>query len=191
MPKKVIMPKQEPPNKPTQSLVQKIKGLVEDGISLTTKWEQNQVKWHKMRMRIKKEKSFPFVGCSNLRMPTIEIKLRKLKSSLMNVIFGIRPIVQVIPSPSGSWQTAIKIEKFLDHLIVDVMKIKQKAIIAVDQMLEKGFFLLKPYWKTDIITRTEELSMNDLSVNEAMWLFAPERNPGEIAQAIIQRFDVD
>ena len=77
-----------------------------------------------MRMRIKKNKNFPFVGCSNLRMPTIETKLRKLKASLVNNIFGVRPVVQVIPEPTGTWDNAIKVEKFLDHLICDVCNLK-------------------------------------------------------------------
>ena len=114
--------------KTNTDLVSEIKKLVEDSIGMTSTWEQNQVKYHKMRMRIKKAKNFPFVGCANIRMPTVETKIRKLKAALNNVIFGIRPIVQVIPSPGSNWQTAIKIEKFLDHLLMDVIKIKDKCI---------------------------------------------------------------
>lgn len=170
-------------------LVSEIKKLVEDSIGMTSTWEQNQVKYHKMRMRIKKAKNFPFVGCANIRMPTVETKIRKLKAALNNVIFGIRPIVQVIPSPGSNWQTAIKIEKFLDHLLMDVIKIKDKCIIATDRMLEKGFFLIKPYWKTTIIKRIEDLDMNELSVEDALFIFnAPDE---DIKKAIIQKYDID
>ncbi len=166
-----------------------IKKMVEDSIGMTSTWEQNQVKFHKMRMRIKKAKNFPFIGCANIRMPTIETKIRKLKAALNNVIFGIRPIVQVIPSPGSSWQTAIKIEKFLDHLLMDVMKIREKCIISVDRMLEKGFFLLKPYWKTTIIKRVESLDMNELSIEDALFIFnAPDE---EIKMAIVKKYDID
>ncbi len=142
------------------AIVARIKTLAEDSIQSTNTWQTNSEKWNRMRYRIKKTKNFPFVGCANLRMPTVEIKLRKLKSALINTIYGIRPVVQVIPNPGGSWESALKIEKFLDHLIMDVMKAKQKSIIATDQSLEKGFFLLKPYWKTDIMTRIEKLWMS-------------------------------
>lgn len=173
------------------SLVSRIKSRVQDSISMTSSWETNQKKWHKMRMRIKKAKTFPFIGCANLKMPTIEIKLRKVKAALVNSVFGIRPVVQVVPSPSGNWSSAIKIEKFLDHLINDVIKLKDKSIITIDQMLEKGFYLLKPYWKIDIITRDETLSLDDLSVEEAMWIFGAERTDEELVTAIGQRYDVD
>lgn len=166
-----------------------IKKMVEDSIGMTSTWEQNQVKFHKMRMRIKKTKNFPFIGCANIRMPTIETKIRKLKAALNNVIFGIRPIVQVIPSPSSSWQTAIKIEKFLDHLLMDVIKVREKCIISVDRMLEKGFFLLKPYWKTTIIKRVESLDMNELSIEDAIFIFnAPDE---QIKMAIVKKYDID
>jgi len=172
-------------------IVWKIKSLADDSISRTRTWEQNQRTWHKMRMRIKKEKTFPFIGCSNIRMPTIEIKIRKLKAALTNVIFGIRPVVQVIPNPGGNWESARKIEKFLDHLIMNVIKLKSKVIIAIDQTLEKGMYLLKPYFKTVINTRIEEFKLDDLSVEEALWLFDVNRQPNEIAAIIQKRFDID
>ena len=122
---------------PRDSLVLSIKALVDDAINLTTTWESNQAKFSRMRYRIKKEKTFPFVGCSNLRMPTIETNIRKVKAALVNVIFGIRPIVQVIPTPTGRWDSALKIEKFLDHLIMDVIKLKPKSVIAIDKHVKR------------------------------------------------------
>lgn len=172
-------------------LVNKIDGWKQDCEGWVSAWETSQEKWHKMRMRIKKEKNFPFSGCANLRMPTIETKIRKLKAALVNVLMGISPIVQVTPKPTGNWQTAKKIEKFIDHLCMDIANIKNKVIIAIDQALEKGFYLIKPYWKVDITTRQEELKLEDISVQEAQWLFDPNRSKEEIAMAIIKRFDID
>jgi len=174
-----------------EDLVKKIKDWADDAVNHTTVWASHQVKWHKLRMRIKKKKTFPFPGCSNIRMPTLEIKIRKLKAALVNVIFGIRPVVQVIPTPSGNWESARKIEKFLDHLIMDVIRLKPKAIIAIDQELEKGFYLLKPYWRTEITTRVEELTLDDISLDEAIWLFSVDRTIDEVVQALVDRLQVD
>lgn len=172
-------------------LASKIHNLVQDSVGMTGTWEQNAVKWYKMRYRIKKSKNFPFVGCANIRMPTIEIKIRKLKAALLNSVFGVRPIVQVIPTPGGNWQNALKIEKFLDHLLMDVMKIQDKVIINIDQMLSKGFSLMKPYWKTRIEKRIENLSVRELSIEEALALYSEEVPEEVIIQEIIKRFDVD
>ena len=177
--------------KTKDTLVSSIKGMVDESIALTTKWESNANKWSRMRYRIKKEKNFPFVGCSNIRMPTIETNIRKVKAALSNVIFGIRPIVQVVPTPSGSWESALKIEKFIDHLIMDVIKLKPKSIISIDQALEKGFYLMKPYWNLDIMTRIEKLDIDKLSEKEAMFVLDPNVPPEALKQAIAKKYDVD
>lgn len=174
-----------------KKLVEKIKAWKEDAENSVSTWETNQQKYHKLRMRIKKNKSYPFVGCSNLRMPTLEIKIRKLKAALVNVIFGIRPIIQAVPSPSGNWNVARKIEKFLDHIIMDVMSLKEKAVIAIDQALEKGFYLIKPYWRLEITTRVEKLSLDDINIEEAMWLFDPRTPKEQVVNAILQRVQAD
>jgi hypothetical protein len=173
------------------SLVARISGWVDDSRNWVSAWEYNQEKWHRLRMRIKKTKSFPFVGCANIRMPTVETKIRKLKSALMNVLTGIRPIVQVVPTPSGNWVGALKIEKFLDHLLMEVMNIKNKLIITVDQALEKGFYVVKPYWKIEVINRVETIKLSDMSVEEAQWIFDPNRRPEELGSAVAKKFDVD
>jgi len=174
-----------------ESLATTMGNWVSDVSSWVSTWETNQVKWHKLRMRIKKTKTFPFAGCSNIRMPTIDTKLKKLKASLVNVLFGIRPIAQVVPTPAGSWETAKKIEKFLDHLIMEVIKLKQKMIIVVDQTLEKGFYIAKPFWRRELTTRVESLSLDDISLEEAMWFFDPQREIEELYQAIADRLQID
>lgn len=156
-----------------------------------TTWVSKQVKFNKLRMRIKKTKTFPFIGCSNLRMPTAEIKIRKIKAALYNVVFGIRPIVQVIPPPGGDFNTALKVEKFLDHLLMDVMHIQNKCIIAIDQMLEQGFYILKPYWKLEIIEREENLSLDDLSMDDVFMLLDGKTTPDMIHGFLVKKFDVD
>uniref|UniRef100_A0A6M3INP7 Putative portal protein n=1 Tax=viral metagenome TaxID=1070528 RepID=A0A6M3INP7_9ZZZZ len=173
------------------TLLKHIDSLMEESSSQTSNWSSNQEKWQKLRMRIKKVKTFPFPNCSNIRIPTAEIKIRKLKAALYNVIFGIRPVVNVAPSPSGNMGTARKIEKFLDHLIMDVIKLHKKAIIAIDQELEKGFFLLKPYWNTQIINRVEEFKLDDISLQEATQLFSAQTSPEQVKQAIIEKLEVD
>ena len=96
-----------------ESLYHYIDSQAQDSIGFTATWETNQDKWHKLRMRIKKTKTFPFIGSSNIRMPTAEIQLRKIKAGVMGIVFGMCPICQVIPTPSGNWETAQKIEKLL------------------------------------------------------------------------------
>lgn len=167
----------------------KVESVVDDALANTSAWSSKQEKWHKMRMRIKKEKTFPFIGSSNIRMPTAEINIRKVKSSILGIIFGARPVVQAMPGPTGSMDIAQKIEKFMDHLIMNVMDIMPKAEIAIDQTLEKGFYLLKTNWCRKVIERTEKVNLREMSPDEVIFIF---NSPKEaIIQEVVQKFDVD
>lgn len=164
----------------------------QDCVGNRTTWMQKQTKFSKMRLRIKKAKTFPFVGCSNLRLPTAEIKIRKTKAKLYNIIFGINPIVSVIPPPSGSYETALKIEKLLHHLIIDVMKFRNKAVIALDQELEQGFYLLMPFWKLEITKREETFDPHDLSDEEFSILYRTGSiTDDQKKEFLVKLFDID
>lgn len=179
-------------NKPnTDTLIGKIKNWYDESKGSVSTWEDKQDKWHKLRMRIKKPKNMPFKGCSNLRMPTLEILIRKIKSGIVNQVFGIRPIVQVIPAPGGQYQIAVKIEKFLDHLIMDVMDVKAKSIMAIDKSLEMGFSLMKPFWRFEVNGRTEKLSLDDISMKEALILFNPNTQEEAIIEGLFRKISVD
>ena len=174
-----------------ESLYAHIDSKVQDSIGFTATWEDNQDKWHKLRMRIKKTKTFPFVGSSNIRMPTAEIQIRKVKAGLMGIIFGMRPICQVIPTPSGNWQTAQKIEKLLDHLAMEIIGIEQKAEISIDRALEKGFFLNKPYWRKEIIARKETVDLEKVNEQEKALLFNPSIPREQLVTGVIQKYEID
>lgn len=155
-----------------EALISKIQTMVEDAENAASVWATKQEKNHRMRMRIKPgKKTFPFKGCADIRMPTIEKQIRKAKAGILNVLFGIRPIVQVMPGPTGSIDVALKIEKFLDHLCMERMDgFSKKLTIAVDQTLEKGFYLAKPYWKLEITLRQVELSVSTLGEDKYLYL---------------------
>lgn len=163
----------------------------EDAQGNRTTWTQKQVRYNKLRMRVKKAKTFPFVGCSNLRMPTAEIKIRKTKAQLYNIIFGIRPIVTCIPPPNGRYETALKVEKLLDHIIVDRMRFKNRAVIAIDQELEQGMYLLMPYWKLEITKREEVFDIHDLTVDEVLFFFDGKTTDEMRREFMMSTFSID
>ena len=171
--------------------VDQIKTWQSESEGWTSKWETNQKKWYKLRYRVKNEKTFPFKGCSNLRMPTVDIKLRKVKAALMGVLFGIRPIVTVEPEDGVSWGAAKKIEKYLDHCAMDKINIKEKMNIIVDRSLEKGFFLAKPYWRMEITTRIETFKLEEIDLQEALVFFGSQTTPDMMRGMIAAKVQAD
>ena len=169
-----------------------VRDVVDTSSSNRGTWVNKQTKYNKLRMRIKKAKTFPFIGCSNIRMPTAEIKLRKLKAALYNVVFGIRPVVTVVPPPGGRYETAMKIEKFLDHLIWDVMEYPiKKGIITIDQELEQGFYLNSPYWRLEVTRRKEIFSLSDFTLDEVMFLYDGKTTDDMVKEFLTNFYDID
>lgn len=168
-----------------------VSNCFDEGHNNASVFEKEAEKWHKLRMRIKKHKSNPFKGCSNIRMPTLETKIRKLKASRINTVLGIRPVVQAKASPTGSSDVATKVEKLLDHLIMDVMKIRPKIIIGDDQSLEKGFYLFKPYWDRQIHQRVETLKIEDIPLSQVLQFFQPQLKRLDREKLIIDFISAD
>lgn len=176
--------------KKEDSLFKIIQDQTTSAINDSSAWRDRLERFHRIRFRIKKQKNFPFKKSSNIRMPTADIVIKKIKSGLMGVIFGIRPIVQVEPAPGSSRESALKIEKFLDHLIMDVIeKPKQKCEQGIDASLEKGFSLLQPYWRTEMTTRREKYEVDEAPIDEVMFIFTG--NQEALYEAIIAKFSVD
>jgi len=163
---------------------------VDDAISDRSTWNDARQKWYRMRMRIRKPKTFPFKNCANVKLPTAEVIIRRLKAGLSQNLFGIRPVVQAIPAPSTNPETGLRAEKFIDHLIMDVDKAKLKSIMALDQELEQGFVVLKPFWDYEETVRIEESKVEDIPPQLAEILFsdAPE---DELIPMFIDYYEVD
>lgn len=172
-----------------QELFSEVDRCVKDSESEIADWLDKQKRWHKMRMRIKKAKTFPFPGSSNLRMPTADSSIKKAKASVMGRVFGVRPFIQALPTPSGNWDTAQRVEKFLDHLCMDRIGLESIGEILVDQSMEKGFILAKPYWKREIIERKEKIDIRELPVEEVVAVLTASKE--ELIPVIFQRFDID
>jgi len=174
-----------------KTLFDELNTRIQDAKNAVITWSTKHDKYYRLRIRHKKTKNFPFPGSSNLRLPTIEMYIRKIKSNLIGLYSNIKPRVQVIPQSDTDLNKANKIEKFLDWLADYKIKLLEKLILITDKMLEKGFCIAEVDWRMEDDTRTEVLSLDDLSVDEAMWVFDLETSDDMLMQALIQKLKVD
>jgi len=182
MPKKV--------NKDNE-LLQEIQSEVQDSKAHTETWAVKHDKFYRLRFRVKKTKTFPFTGCSNLRLPTIETIIRKTKAALVGIYANIKPRMQVIPQTDINLQKANKIERFLDYLADYKIKLLNKLVLGCDKMLEKGFVLLKITWSMKSRDYTEKIDLKDIELKDAMQLFDTNIPDEMVVQEFIRRYDVD
>lgn len=183
--------KKTKPNK-DESLVNWIKESLRDSIQNTNQYSVKQERFYKLRMRMREgKKTFPFDGASDLRMPTGDTKIRKAKAAIANVIFGTRPIVQAIPSAMMDHTQASRIEKFVDHLIMDKIDYYPKGLITIDQTLEKGMYFNKPYWRIETTTRKVNLKAEDFDIDQLLFITDPDQ-PDEIKiESLAEELEAD
>jgi len=189
MAKKLL--EEEKPAKNKDELYTQIYSMIEEAKDNSSTWSEKANDFYKLRMRDKKTKSFPFPGCSNLRLPTIETYLRKAKSSLLALYTNVKPRVMVIPQQGQNMQNANNIEKFLDWLADVKIRMLDKLIVCTDHMLQSGMGIMKVIWRMDENCYTESIDLKDLSVQEVTALFDPNIQDEQLLQFAIQKFKVD
>lgn len=174
------------------NMVADILGMVNDGIDMRSTWGQKMEHYYKMRMRVRRTKTFPFNGCSNLRMPTVEKYLRKIKASLFNVVWGIKPHALVVSEPNGNPDVASKLEYYIDWLLEVKMRFSKKLVLIIDKMLDKGFSIAEPIWKMEDEKRQFEISMKNIPDDIKQQIFsAADIDEDTMLQSIAKIFDVD
>ena len=196
MPKKKATPKSEPvKSEKDTTLFDLMANDINAAKSNTDVWRDNHDKWYRLRFRVKKSKTFPFAGCSNLRLPTIETYIRKAKASLIGIYANIKPRMQVVPQNQQALNKANKIEKFLDYLADYKIMLLEKLILTCDRMLEKGIGLVKICWKMESRSYTEEINLKDLGqtlgINDPSILLDPSVPTDMLVQGMVQMLNID
>jgi hypothetical protein len=188
---KKVKESEEVKPKTDEELYDKLYSYIEEAKSNSAVWENKANDYYKLRMRDKKTKTFPFPGCSNLRLPTIETYLRKAKSSLLALFTNVKPRCMVIPQQGQSLENANNVEKFLDWLVDVKMKMFEQMVVITDQMLQHGLGIAKVVWRMRDNQYTEIIDIKELSVEEVTALFDPNVPDEALLQFAIQKFKVD
>lgn len=174
-----------------EELYDDLYGMVEEAKDNASTWAEKANGYYRLRMRYKKTKHFPFPGCSNLRLPTIETNIRKAKAALLALYTNVKPRVMVIPQTGQDMNNANKIEQFLDWLADVKIKLLDKLAVTTDTMLQHGFALMKVIWRMEETTHVETIKLKDLSVEEATMLFDVNIPDEAMVQFAAQKFNAD
>jgi hypothetical protein len=181
----------ERPLQKDAELFDTLHAMVEDAENNSSTWRDNTDTWYKLRARNKKTKTFPFVGCSNLRLPTIETYVRKAKAALLGIYMNVKPRMTIVPQSDANLEKARRIEKFMDWICDTKIKLFEKLVVIVDKMLEQGFCLAKVVWKMEEVCYTETISVNDLSEQERAALLDPNIPDEALLEFAVKKFNID
>lgn len=175
-----------------ESIAKDILKEISESDSVKTKWAQKLDYYYRMRYRLRRTKDWPFIGCSNLGLPTIEKFLRKIKAGFFNIFWGIRPHTTIIPEGPQSFELAQRLEHYLDWLLENKIKFAAKFAIALDKMLEKGFCVLEPLWVIKDEKRKFDIDLKGLPQDIVAQIFSPlDTGDDQVIADIAKLFDID
>lgn len=183
--------KKEEKTEPKEDLFSTLWNQIEEAKDDSQDWRDKTDRYYRLRIREKKTKTFPFPGCSNLRLPTIETYIRKTKAALVALYANVKPRMMVVPQSDRDLDKARRIEKFLDWLCDTKIKLLEKLVLIADKTLERGFCLAKIVWRMEDSCYTETISLDDISVEEAQMMFSLSTTDEMLVQAIVQKYNVD
>jgi hypothetical protein len=151
-----------------QEMINDIVTMVRDDEKSRNEWEHRSAKYYRRRyMREDLGTDWPWPGASDIVMPTIDMTIDRLKSTISRVIFT-RPNVSFKARNVESQGKTKKAELFFDWLLNEgIPDFREEVFIGLDSMLQYGFAAFKVYWDfrtrmVERLVRREDLGAADM-----------------------------
>ena len=175
---------------------------VHDAENDREEWQLKQVEWYKQRYGIRKAKSFPWPGASNLHLPLTDSIIRNYLAKMHRMKFGSTPLVTAEPMGAEDLEQARQAELFMDWLLryrmndpVSGWTFQRGIVIGDSKKAEQGHVVFKVIWATRVKTSHEVLNLEDDLPDRIQWLILALRKvvapgvemPPDVAQEISSR----
>ena len=162
--------------------------LIDDGLL----WDRNREGWlarqralTKLRFGIRKPKSFPWKGASNISVPLIDQLIKKFKPYLMRLLVEPDPIVEFVGEDAAAVENERVAETFYNWLFKTEMSAIETMAYIIDTMCHRGFAFAHVSW--DYVTEYETRVFTVAS----MFPGQPPTDPQQVIQLLVQQYDLD
>lgn len=165
-----------------------ITGLVQDGIRADQEregWLERQRVLSRLRYGLRKIKTFPWPGASNLSIPFIDVAIRKMKPLFMRLLTEADPVVEFVGQDPAAFEQERRAEEVYHWLFHTEMSAVEPMAYVIDTMAHRGFAFAEVGWNY----RTE-FECRVARVADLFPQGIPE-DPNQIAQVFIQQYELD
>lgn len=141
-------------------------------------WEQKRRLHYSKRYGLRAEKTFPWKGCSNLRIPLTDKILRRISPALKSSVFSVSPIVSIQPFGEMQESVARNVEYGYDWLLrYHMQRAREELGYAHDNCISYGFGIVKNCWhyESEMETRKLELDFLDPEIDRKAYPEQPIR----------------
>lgn len=142
---------------PSEAIQQLLRGAGDvdyhAALSDRAEWESRLAVWDEQYYGKLPEKSFPWVGASNLNVPLTMLGVETLKPRLVESIFGEDPPILVIPVESTDADLRDRVDLFLNWQIRTQLAAAPLVTASSHLFLNPGTVVAKVFWRITRKTR--------------------------------------
>lgn len=162
--------------------------LVQQGLTADQNrksWLERQQALTRLRFGIRRPKTFPWKGASNLSIPLIDPLIRRYRPFLMKLVVEPDPIVEFVGEDTESVQAERIAESEYNWLFKTHMRALEPMAYIIDGLLHRGFSIAQVGWdyQTEYECRVLDVA--------SMFPQGPPEDPAVLVSLLAREYDVD
>src|SRR6266850_3119079 len=170
--------------------------LIEQGLTADHHregWLERQRRLSRLRYGIRKPKSFPWKGASNISIPLIDSQIRRFKPILMRLLVEADPVVEFVGEDANAVPAERVAEAEYNWLFKTHMNAIEPMAYVCDSIAHRGYGIAQVSWEYQTEYEVRVVSVRDLfppppTVQGQAPQPQPMPSPDVIAQTIQQEY---
>lgn len=110
-------------------------------------WLEHQIYLTKLRYGIRRPRTFPWKGASNIHIPYIDKAIRKLKPLFMRMLVEPDPVVEFVGDDESAVEAEKKAEEVYNWLFKTEMGALETLAYTIDCLLHRGLAFVQVGWE--------------------------------------------
>jgi hypothetical protein len=171
----------------------KVTDLIQQGLSADNArkgWLDRQQALTKLRFGIRKPKTFPWKGASNLSIPLIDPLIRRYRPFLMKLVVEPDPIVEFRGEDAGAVSAERIAEAEYNWLFKTHMRALEPMAYIIDALLHRGYGIAQVGWDYATEYECRVLNVSDFLASQNIDPAQPP-DPAALVPLLAREYDVD
>jgi hypothetical protein len=173
-----------------------LSGIIEQGLKADRHregWLERQRRLSRLRYGIRKPKSFPWKGASNISIPLIDSQIRRFKPILMRLLVEADPVVEFVGDDAAAVSAERIAEAEYNWLFKTHMNALEPMAYVIDSLAHRGYGIAQVSWDYQTEYEVRVIAVKDLFPSPPAQPGAPPPPPPPpdvIRQMIQQEYDL-
>jgi len=153
-------------------------------------WLDRQQALTKLRFGIRRPKTFPWRGASNLSVPLIDPLIRRYRPFLMKLVVEPDPVVEFVGEDPEAVSAERRAESEYNWLFKTHMRALEPMAYLIDTLLHRGYGITQVGWDYQTEYECRVLNVPDFLLSQKLDPAQPP-DPAQLVPLLAAEYDVD